>query len=95
MNPWHTLGHVKRLEDKPLQTFEKTDKFLYIVRAEEEQLITSRIEVPPLSRESAAYLQVSPGTCQQDSASLISFGSAFLCGRKRLTAQCNARLLPF
>ena len=45
LNPWHMLGLVKRLEQKPLHTFVKTDKFLYIVRAEEEQLVTSKMEV--------------------------------------------------
>ncbi|KAK9852135.1 hypothetical protein WJX84_004569 [Apatococcus fuscideae] len=46
LDPWHTLGKVKRLEKKPLPSFENTDKFLYIVRAEEDKLITSTMELP-------------------------------------------------
>ncbi len=48
LDPFHLCGRVKRLRDKPVQSFAGSDTFLRIAQAEKEGLIEVRIDVGPL-----------------------------------------------
>lgn len=45
LDPFHVCGRVKRIRDKPVQSFCGSDTFLRIVQAENEGLIEVRIGV--------------------------------------------------
>ena len=47
LDPFHLCGRVKRLRDKPMQSFAGSDTFLRIAQAEKEGLIEVRIDVSP------------------------------------------------
>lgn len=49
LDPFHLCGRVKRLRDKPVQSFAGSDTFLRIAQAEKEGLIEVRIDVSPVS----------------------------------------------
>ena len=48
LDPFHPCGRVKRLRDKPVQSFAGSDTFLRIAQAEKEGLIEVRIDVGSL-----------------------------------------------
>lgn len=47
LDPLHICGCVKRIRDKPVQSFTGSDTFLRIAQAEKEGLIEVRIAVSP------------------------------------------------
>ncbi len=48
LDPFHICGRVKRIRDKPVQSFAGSDTFLRIAQAEKEGLIEVRIDVGSL-----------------------------------------------
>eukprot|EP00884_Botryococcus_braunii_P001188 jgi/Botrbrau1/1106/Bobra.0162s0007.1 len=48
LDPFHPLGRVKRIRNKPLKSFEDTDTYLRIHQAEKDGLITITMQVPDM-----------------------------------------------
>ena len=72
LDPFHPCGRVKRLRDKPVQSFAGTDTFLRIAQAEKEGLIEVRIDV--------GLLHTRPPTEQRLRQSLLYIPHGFVSG---------------